>query len=228
MVEKLAQVVETLTAGGIRARRGYPAEKYFFPETPVAAVNLHTADGDVLVIAAEIYAQRAEDCENAAWQAMTLLTQLGTSCSAGGCQYQRMMGLYSQRVLIRWEGAEQTDGATLGFKLYRNGTLLPYVTGFSAVCKAELYQVTGEDGSASVMRQSPVWEVTVEEQIPVSVAPQVDPDGEFTLEINRQGGGEVFPKCQWDSVKRMETQRGVHQVRVAKTWANRVVNGKNG
>ena len=40
MVEKLQQVMDTLTEGGIRARRGYPTEAYFRPENPVAAVYL--------------------------------------------------------------------------------------------------------------------------------------------------------------------------------------------
>lgn len=222
MVEKIDLVISALSAGGIRARRGYPTEKYFCPESPVAAVNLYCADGESTVVAAEIYAEKATDCEDAAGEAMELLKARGASCTIAECQFQRMMGLYSQRVLAHWG----TEGATqsLGFKLYRNGTQMPYVTGFSAVSTAQLHRFTADDGTISILRQTPVWEVTVEELIPLNVAPEADPDAAFTLEINRAGGGEVFPLCQWDHIQRTETSEGVVQVRHAKTWESRVVN----
>lgn len=222
MVEKIDLVVSALSDGGIRARRGYPTEKFFFPDRPVAAVNLHSADGDAVVVAAEIYAQKAADCENAAGKAMELLRAQGAGCSAAQCQFQRMMGLYSQRVLARWE--PEAVAATPGFKLYRNGGWMPYVTGFSAVSTAQLHRFTADDGSVSILRQTPVWEVTVEELIPLNVEPEAETAATFTLEINREGGGEIFPLCQWETIKRTETPEGVLQVRHAKSWESRVVN----
>lgn len=224
MVEKLNRVTAALSSGGIRARRGYPTEKYFFPESPVAAVNLHSADQDTVVVAAEIFAQKATDCENAAWEAMGLLTAQGASCSADGCQFQRMMGLYSLRVLARWKPEAESTAQNNDIHLYCNGAHMNYVTGFSAVSTAELYRFTAEDGTVSILRKTPMWELTVEELFPPDMAPQEEPENDFTLEIRREGGSERFPQCQWETIKRTETAEGVRQVRLAKTWERRIVN----
>lgn len=233
MVERIQQVVNALSAGGIRARRGYPEEKYFRPDSPVAAVYLEEARGESVTVAAQIFGGNASDCEDCADLAWTLLTALEGECTVESCCYERQMGLYSMRVLIRWDpgedeqlevetGTEPETEAEPSYTVALNGVQMPYVTAFSALFIGELYQST-ETADASILYNAKVWALTVEELLPSEAALVADVEEPFTLSVARAGGTENYAQCRWDTIRRTETADGVRQVRVAKTWEDREV-----
>ena len=226
MVEKIALVIETLTAGGIRAERGYGQREYFYPQSPVAAVNLHSADADSIVLSVAIYSVEAGACENAAWSAMELLGGIGAECSVGSCQFQKHMDLFSLRVLAKWTAAQASEPEAteeLSCLVYLNGTKLLYVTGFTASTTAELYRFTDEDGSTEILRNTKVWTLTLEELLPPEVKPEAEAATAFSLAVLRSGGQETYPNCYWETMRRTETPEGVRQVRIAKSWSDRTI-----
>lgn len=225
MVKTIQQVVSALDAGGIRTRRGYPQETYIRPETPVATVNLHSADADSLTLVVEIFALSAAQCENQAWQALELLSPLEGVCSAGRCQYHRNTGLFSLEILVRWETQVLSADVVTApqYTVYIDDTALNYVTGFSAESTAELYRLTAEDGTEEILRDTQVWVLTVEELFSPEIPPGAESEEYFTLAVTREGGTETYSKCKWESIRRTETAQGVLQVRTAKSWEARAV-----
>lgn len=222
MVEKIRLVSDILANGGIRTHRGYPSEKYFRPESPVAAVNLHSAQGETVVVVAEIFALTANGCENTANQAVELLKEEGFSCQAQGCAFRADMGLFSLRVLATWIPGP-AEAASLPYTIYLDDTALLYVTGFTAKSSAELYEYVFDSGATEILRQNMEWTLTLEELIPPSVSPQLDSPDAFTLHIQRKGGRESYPGCLWETVQRTETEQGVRLVRIAKSKKDRQI-----
>lgn len=230
MVEKIKQVVDTLCTGEIRAKRGYPEDQYFHPEHPVAAVYLESVHGQSVTVAAQIFAEKAADCEDCADTALGLLASLQGTCQVESCKFDRQMGLFSLRVLIRWDPETESEPepepepeVSLPYALQLDQKEMPYVTAFSAVFTGELYQSTSEDGETSIGYNAKVWTLTVEELLPPETAPEEDDGETFTISVIRQGGTESYPQCRWDTVRRTETASGVRQVRIAKTWEERSV-----
>lgn len=232
MVEKIQQVMSALNAGGIRARRGYPVDTYFRPESPVAAVYLESAQGETVTVAAQIFSTKATDCEDQAAVAFGVLSPLATVCMAESCRFDRQMGLFSLRLLLRWEPAEvivpepepePEPEVVVPYQVRINGEILPCVTAFSASFSRELYQNTSEDGETQILSNAKVWILTLEELIPPETEPEAETAESFTLAVTRGGGTETYSQCRWDSVRRTETLQGVRQVRIAKTWIDRTV-----
>lgn len=226
MVKTIQKVVDTLTAGGIRARRGYPPDTFIRPEEPVAAVTLHAAAGGEITLAVELYAQNATQCENKAWAAMELLVPLGAVCTAGRCRFQRTMGLFSLEVLVSWEEEtvempEELPQAP-AYSVSLDESALPYLTGFTATYETELLPFEGENGQ-EILCEDEVWILTVEELLPSAHPPVADSELPFSLVVTREGGTERFTGCRWESVKCTLTPQGIHQVRVAKTWEKRTL-----
>lgn len=232
MVEKIEQVVDALCAGGIRAKRGYPEEKYFYPDSPVAAVYLEAVQGQSVTVTAQIFAAKAADCEDCADAALKLLAALAGVCTVESCKFDRQMGLFSLRILVRWNPETETESevepepepeVSPSFTLQLDQSELPYVTAFSAVFTGELYQNTSEEGETSIAYNTKVWTLTVEELLPPETEPEEDNGEAFTLSVIRQGGTESYTQCRWDTIRRTETTDGVRQVRIAKTWEERTV-----
>ena len=218
MVKWVAMVMDALRGGGVRARRGYPGEKYIRPEVPVAAVKIYSVEGQTVVVAAEVFAVRAEDCENTADTAIDALEAAGFTCTAGSCQFQEKMGLFSLRILVR-----RVEAAKLPCTFYLNKVEMPYVTAFSASSTAEVYQYTSEEGTTEILQGTKVWTLTVEELIPADVTPEEDSQESFSLAVQRDGGTEGYTACRWETVRREETAEGVRQVRIAKSWNDRMI-----
>ncbi len=233
MVEKIQQVVSVLSSGGIRAKRGYPEETYFHPSAPVAAVYLDSAKGEEITVAAQIFATRAADCEDCADTAFSLLGSVGDVCMVESCKFDQKMGLFSLRVLVRWEpkeeeeligGSTPTLGAAKTYTVYLNEIQMPYVTAFSASFRGELYQnVSEETGETEILYTDQAWALSITEMLPLEAVEQSDAGEPFTISLVRNGVRETYGQCRWDSVRRTETAEGVRQWRLAKTWAGRTV-----
>lgn len=208
-----------LNAGGVRAKRGYPGEKYIRPSAPIATVNIHSVDDAAIAVAVEVFAVQADDCENTAANALTLLLAKGWPCRVEGCQFREKMGLFSMRLLTQYP-VRTAVHTQLPYAVFLDNVQMPYVTAFSAESEAELYQdASGEDGT-QILRKTKVWTLIVEELVPVDVAPEAASEEAFTLAVQRTGGRETYPDCRWETVRRKESQDGVHLVRIAKTWSD--------
>lgn len=211
-------VMSTLNGGGVRSRRGYPGEKYIRPESPVTAVNIYSVENGDIVVAAEVFAVRAEDCENTADQAVEALEAAGFTCAVGSCRFHEKMGLFSMRILVR-----RVEEAKLQCAVYLNKVLLPYVTAFSSSSTAVLSQHTSDEGVTEILQGTKVWTLTVEELIPADVEPETDSQESFVLAVERDGGVEVYRECHWETVRREETTAGLRLTRIAKTWLDRTI-----
>ena len=225
MVDRIEQVKQVLCDGGIRARRGFPAEKFFRPETPVAAVYLDGINGAVVTVAAQIFATKASDCEDCADGALVLLRTTGGTCMADSCRFDKQMELYSLRLLVRWDPEEQPDSqpvVPLPYTLWIGTTQIPYVTSFSAMFSGELFQNVAEDGTTSIVYNANAWILTIEQFLPAGEKME-EIQTPFTLYVKHGTFTESFSQCRWDSVRWTETSSGIRQVRVAKTWSKRVI-----
>ena len=215
MVEKLQALLDVLTEGGIRARRGYPTETYFRPERPVAAVYFQDFQGKTLTLAAQIFATQAADCEDSAYRALQLMKALGGYLSADACRYDRQMGLFSQQVRIQWELEQSHIGSELSYQVAINGVLLPYLTSLTATW--ELLE------GAESGRYTRLWTLTLQELFPLDMELEDGSDAPFELRVIRENSTEIFDQCRWSSITRTETNKGIRQVRVATTAEDRIV-----
>lgn len=232
MVEKIQQVVDALSAGGIRAKRGYPEETYFCPTAPVAAVYLESAQDEKVTVAAQIFATRAADCEDCVDTVFGLLKSVGDVCIAESCKFDRQMGLFSLRVLLRWEPTETLDsvgesnpelGTAAPYTVYLNETEMSYLTSFSASFCGELYQNVSETGEKEILYTDQAWALSIGEMLPSNAVPEADIGETFTLSVVRGDIRETYSQCRWDTIRRTETAQGVRQWRLAKTWEPKTV-----
>lgn len=218
MVKRVTMVMAALNGGGVRTRRGFPNEKYIRPESPVATVNVDSAEGEDIVVAAEVFAVRAEDCENTADRAVDALEAAGYSCSTNGCRFNEKMGLFSMRILVR-----RLPDSELLCAIYLDEAVVTHVKAFSASSVAELYRHTSEEGTTEILRDEKVWTLTLEQMLPADALPEADSQNSFTLTVQHAGGSEVYTDCRWESVSREETVEGIRLTRVAKSWEDRTV-----
>ena len=184
--QRITAVIEALQSLGIRADRGYPNKGMPYPDAPVVAVSLQEQTADKLILAVQVYCTVEFGgivCEDLSMDIVPILEGQGAVCTVENCGFSGKSGLFSVRILARWDTAKKPE---LGFTVQAGTQMLPYVTALSARRAVDRTQEGAEDHG---------WFITVTELLPFSVQPEADLDESFTLTVSRLGGTESYPQC---------------------------------
>ena len=206
----LPQVVDLLSAGGVRAEAAFPAERITRILGPVAAVSLEEVNQEksTVTVLVEIFGPKESGgyaCQQKALTACTILADAGAVCKQGSCTFVGKSNVFRVRVKAEFFTAEK-------FTIVVGDVLLPHACGFSAGQKTDF-----ESGDL----QGVMWEVTVEEFFPWGVQDAQSVTESFQLDFCCKGKIERYEGCTWTEVKRVAEQNGIRQVRKARAM-NRI------
>ena len=216
------QVVDSLTAIGIRADEAYPGSRIPALMGPVAAVRLGKVDRSVRTTAVEVVVMSpagtgGSACETTALQAVEKLQAMEATCVKDVCRFDEMADVFYIEIEAVFFGTALVAAwsAGPGYSIKIGEQPMPHVTSFHSG------REIGKDQTAI---SNAKWELTLEELLPPGTGEPPDPVEPFTVQITRSSGSETFSGCTWISVSREETIRGVRQVRTA-IAAQRVASG---
>ena len=214
----VSQVIEGLTAAGIRSDEAYPGRRIPALTSPVAAVRLGKVDRSVRTTAVQVVIMSpssggGSQCENTALRALDVLEGMGGSCVKDVCKFDEMADVFYIDLTAEFFGAAMVDdwSAGPGYAVAIGEQKLEHVTSFSATRKSD------ED-------EGTYWEFTVEELLPPGTSEPADPTEPFALTVTRKQVDEMFTGCVLTTVKRQDTIRGVSQSRSGRA-ENRAVMG---
>ena len=198
MVERLATALMTLSAAGIRCKRGTLNDKAILPDSPVAVAYPYREDSKELVVAVEVYGSHAVECENTAYQALEAMKTDGWACSSQKCVYNGKTGLFSTLILATWEKAPAA-------KIYLDGMRVSKLKYFQV--KGTVQDVAPDDTGASqwIWR----WVLTLEQRISFAAAPERDWNSNHALKVVTDGGTELYADCRTVSVDMERDARGM-------------------
>ena len=216
-MERIYMTVQTLRAAGIMAMRGYPKGKLPAFEGIAASVTLGGSDQRQTRLEVNVFGHDGQLCETAAQQVAQVLRDQAACCSVGSCTFDGPSELFAVKVAAVWrEGLHD--------QVQVDGTALPYATDISAVQTRQVKQEKDtQTGAVEVVNEETVWTVAIQEWLPFGQTPEVDQTGAFDLKILRQNATEVYPDCCWLSITLEEGDGGVIRKRIARTWAQRVI-----
>lgn len=201
----IAQVVQMLNSGGVRAEAAYPAELITRIVSPVAAVSLAQAcpkEGSYTMLV-EILGPKESGglvCQQKALEACTILENAGAVCRQSGCEFLSKGNVFRVKVEAEFSSAEK-------FTIAAGERILSYACGFSAQQKA---------GAESDGVDNALWEITLEELFPWGVQDTLGIDEPFQLDIRCSGKTERYEGCAWTERKREAEQNGIRQIRKGK------------
>lgn len=207
MVKKLSAVLTALGDAGIRAKRGTLNERAIRPASPVAVVYPEKSAPEELVVAVEVFGTQAVICEDLAYEAVEALNSIRGSCTVEKCQYSGKTGLFSVKILAKWNAGYVQ-------RIYLDNVELTYLSGFSVAGTSETY--LAEDGTTTQTEW--VWLLTIEELLPASRVPQKYYESAHTVKVVTSGGTEIYSDGRWVSVQRKVDSRGTAVVRTLKCY----------
>lgn len=215
---KLTAVVDKLNEKGLRAQRGYPAQKMPDLITTVAAVNLDAITPEQTRIAVRIFSPTSgPTCEAGAQIAAEALSELGALYAVEGCSYDGKMGLFTCRVTGTWTTSSNCTVQVAGLNQ-------PYVVAVSVKRAVARTRVADpETGEMVEECRDMGWNITIEEILPANSLPETDVQGEFLVRIFRPSGYESYQKCKWAQISIQSVANGLRRLRIARTWEERTV-----
>ena len=104
-IDRVTAVIEALRKAGMRAQRGFPAEKIPYLTESVAAVNLEQGQVGSNIVAVWIYTPMGlggAACEEKAMQAAKTVTGMGGKYEFSGCGFDSRVGLFCMKVLAKF------------------------------------------------------------------------------------------------------------------------------
>lgn len=208
----VSEVIDKLTAGGIRAAEAYPGKRIPALTGAVAAVRLGKVDRAVRTTHLEVVIMSpatsgGSACETTALKAVGILQNMGGTCVKAVCKFDEMADVFYINIDVEFFGTALPDSwsAGPGYAVKIGAQAMNYVTSFR-IQRAVDKEVTAIANAK--------WEFTMEELLPPGTSEPSDPSEPFTISVSRSGGDETFTGCTWISVKREDTIKGVSQVRV--------------
>lgn len=216
----VSMVISGLSEADIRADEAYPGRRIPALTGAVAAVRLGKVDRAVRTTAVQVVVMSPAQsggslCESTALKAVEVLQTMGATCVKDVCKFDEMADVFYIDITAEFLGTA-LDGdwsSGPGYAIKIGLQAMDHVVNFSA--SRQLDAETAED------RQ---WRFTMEELLPPGTSEPADPAEPFSLTISRRGGEELFAGCVWTAVKRVDTLRGISQVRSG-TASSRTVMG---
>ena len=99
-----------------------------------------------------------------------------------------------------------------------------YATEFSAEQNRQVKQVVdAQTGEKRVVSEEVIWTLTLEEVLPFRETIADDTKEPFTLSVQHGNCREIYPECYWLSITQEETDGGLMRKRIARSWAERII-----
>lgn len=215
----LELVLQKLREGGFRADLAYPGQRFSAITAPVAAVHIKkverasqkvTVAVDVLVPAA----MGGSGCEKEALGALEILHEAGADCVQDGCSYDPNAQVYRVTVQAVFIAGGESAGEA-GARVYINGVEQIFTESVTAEKTAE-HQPQYKFGSSApvgIREGAWLWEISLEERIPVGAEETAEQPEPFALQIVMDGKTETYSGCRWSTVRREFSQTGLRRVR---------------
>lgn len=222
-LEWIEATLEALREAGIRAQRGFPAEKMPYLTETVAGVTLQQARADSVTVAVWIYGPLGlggPACEDLAIRAAEALTALGGQCSIGKCEFDGKAGLFRLPVQAVFLQAS----AALGVEVRLNGVLVTDLTKVSTRYHSVKSDYTTDTGTGKpyYVATERTWRIQIEDLLPNKTVPRELGDNFFII-IRRADGTEQYEGCFWESITTEPAGSGLRRVRVALTCSSPIL-----
>lgn len=216
----LELVLQKLRQADFPADVAYPGQKFPQISQAVAAVHIAKVDraGQEVTVEVNIVSpaeQGGTACELAALRATEALREAGAVCIQSGCKYDGVTQVYVVPVLAAFMAAMDEDRYTVGpgFTVSIDGQVQACALAFSAEeltgCQAE--PVMGEAAPGGTSRGSCLWQIRLEELIPMGTAEEPEPAGSFVLQVATAMKTETYGHCDWTSIQREFTREGLRR-----------------
>ena len=208
----VSEVINKLTAGGIRAAEAYPGKRIPALTGAVAAVRLGKVDRSVRTTHLEVVVMSPADaggsaCETTALKAVGILQDMGGTCVKAMCKFDEMADVFYINIDVEFFGTALPNSWSPGpgYAIKIGLQDMNHVTRFQS------QRETDKDVTAIANAK---WHFTMEELLPPGTSEPMDPAEPFNLFVSRSNGDETYTGCTWLSVKREDTIKGVSQIRV--------------
>lgn len=218
----LELVLRRLREEKFTADVAYPGQKFPRITEPVAAVHIEKVDRANLTVTVEVNvicpaSMGGTACEVEALRATEVLRWAGAVCVQNGCTYDGVSQVYVVSVLATFTCVTEEDDCTIGpgFTVYIDDMYQHYAIAFSEEEElgTKVEYVMGESAPAGVSDGCYLWNIQLEELIPVGSPETEEPAGAFVLKIVTDQKTEVYSQCRWSSIKREFTQEGLRRIR---------------
>ena len=218
----LELVLRRLRQANFNADVAFPGQMFPQIKDIVAAVHIAKVDRANLTVTIEINilcpaAMGGTACEVEALRATETLRWSGAVCVQNGCSYDGVAQVYVVPIQATFTGVTEAEDCTIwpGFYCDIDGWNHRFAVAFSAEqtngAKAEY--VMGEAEPVGISLGCGLWEMELEELIPVGSPEVAEPEGAFTLVITTDNQEEVYSGCRWYSIKRQFTKQGLRRIR---------------
>lgn len=218
----LELVLRRLREANFKADIAYPGQKYPQISETVAAVHIEKVDRASLSVTVEVNIICPAEmggtvCEVEALRATEILRLAGAECIQNGCSYDGVAQVYLVPVLATFVGSTEAEDCKLGpgFRVSINEVRQPFVTLFreEETSGIQAEYVTGESAPAGISPGPRLWNIHLEELIPVGGPEAKEPTAAFELKVESTLKTEMYFHCLWTSVQREFTRDGLRRVR---------------
>ncbi len=218
----LELVLRRLREANFTADIAYPGQKFPQITDTVATVHIEKVDRAGLAVTIEVNiicpgSMGGTVCEVEALRATEILRLAGAVCIQNGCSYDGVAQVYMVPVLATFIGSTEEDSCTLGpgFDVYIDEVWHPFVTRFyeeeSRLVQAEY--VTGQSAPAGISQGKKLWNIQLEELIPIGAPEEGEITPIFELKVVSTLKTEWYAYCHWTSIQREFTREGLRRVR---------------
>ena len=215
-------MLRRLREDGFTADIAFPGQKFPQINDAVAAVHIEKVDRANLEVTVEINiicpaSMGGTACEVKALRATEVLRWAGAVCVQQGCAYDGVAQVYVVSVLATFTGITEAEDCTVwpGFYCYVDNMLHRFAVGFTAVQQTGVAAeyVIGERYPVGTSVGTEVWEIQLEELIPVG-SPETDsPSEACVVKIQTDRKTESYSGCRWTSIRREFTKQGLRRIR---------------
>ena len=218
----LELVLMRLREENFKADVAYPGQKFPPITDTVATVHIEKVDRANLTVTVEVSiispaALGGTACEVEALRATEALRWSGAVCVQNGCTYDGVSQVYVVSILATFTCITGDDDLVLGpgFRVYINDALQRYGIAFCAEEKLDrqAQYAMGETAPVGISLGNSIWEITLEELIPIGSPENLEPRGAFEVRVVPDVLTEEYYHCRWTSVRRELTSQGLRKIR---------------
>lgn len=218
----LELVLRRLREEGFSVSTAYPGQVFPQITDTVAAVHIDKVDRANLSVTIEITmvspaALGGTQCEMDALRATEILRWSGAVCVQNGCRYDGVAQVYMVSILATYTGTTEDDSCVIwpGFYCYVADRYHRYSIDFQTEQTSDVQVVhsIGNPAAAGIQPGQTLWQIRLEELIPVGSEEIPEPESDFQVKIISDLITETFFGCRWTSVHRQRTRQGLRRIR---------------
>lgn len=219
----IVTVLQALQEAGIRAQRGFPAEKMPYLTGPVVGISLDQLEEDSITLSVRVYApvsQGGPVCEDVAAQVLKVLNRLEAQCTVESGSFDGATGLFCVPVKAKYEKL----GSASKIMVYINKVQVPHLVSFSARYRCTYDRL--KDLSTDryyLSRQEYRWYLEIEDILEQGTMP-CGREEPYTVYIVHSSGTWSFLYCFVEELDVIPTPAGTRRIRKLVSCGNPVEN----